>query len=712
MTRPRTRLLASAATALGLIASGFDAHLAPQGDAFWHGVTGSPSPLRIAAALLAAAAVWHIGRFVPAGPFLWMSTGLLPLVPAITGFGAPLLFFSSYTMVLVLAMAFGWTTRELIKDLPRLEPLSVLLISFAFFLIVGRFIPGPAGPQGDEPHYLLIAESLIRDGDVDLKNQFDERAFSKFTSADLDPHTAPRSPKDRLYAIHTPGLAALIAPGYAASGFAGARATVSLVMAGVIALLFFASRTRFGDTAAGFVFLLSTFASPLPIYANSLFPDSVATLPVAAALGCMVSARPALLAFASFTIAALPWMHPRFLPLAVVLALAISVRGGFSTGRAAALFAPLLTSLGLLLAHFHSLFGRASLSAAYGPGFSSDVSLARIPWGASALILDRQFGLLLFGPVLLLGLAGAVFLWRRDRTMGMLAIAVAGVSLGVGGSFSMWWGGASAPARFLIASVPVLVLWCGASFQQSEEGRPRLGAAAGFSLGLLSLACLAPRALHNRADGESGLLRLLSPVLDLDRFFPGFIKAEGWTGLAFLWVVVLAAMALRPGVGRWATLLPVAVATLASPTPLLDPFASSLRALESWKNHRRTFGGADTEAGFALEVPLGALASDLTPGVRLYSPRFSLPEGAWTLRVESIAETAPDVSNVSRLSLVTDDESAPPLASAVLKTGSSLGSIDFVSAERENRVHLKGEGLQLRTRIVKVTLVRVARATN
>jgi hypothetical protein len=73
------------------------------------------------------------------------------------------------------------------------------MISFAFFILVGRYLPGPAGPQGDEPHYLLIAESLLKDGDVDLKNQFEQRAFSKFTGADLEPHTAPRSPKGKLY---------------------------------------------------------------------------------------------------------------------------------------------------------------------------------------------------------------------------------------------------------------------------------------------------------------------------------------------------------------------------------------------------------------------------------------------------------------------------------------------------------------------------------
>lgn len=705
MTRPRTRLLASAATATGLAASGFDAHLAPQGEAFWHGLTGSPSPSLIVAALLAAALVWSLGRVAPAGPFLWMSAGLLPLVPAVAGVGAPLLFFSGYAMTLVFFILLGWTTRDLIPALPRLEPFPVLLISFVFFLLVGRFLPGPAGPQGDEPHYLLIAESLIKDGDVDLKNQFDERAFSKFTSADLEPHTAPRSPKDRLYAIHTPGLSALIAPGYALFGFAGARATVSLVMAATVSLLFLVSRSLLGQAAANFVFLLAAFASPLPIYANSVFPDSVAPLAVAAALACLVSLRPAFIALASLTLASLPWMHPRLLPLAAVLALAISLRRGFSFGRAAAAFGPLVVSVGLLLAHFLSLFGSASLSAAYGPAFASDVSISRIPWGASALILDRQFGLLPFAPVLILGLAGAVGLWKRDRTVALLAVSVAGILLGIGGAFSMWWGGASAPARFLIGSVPALLLLCGVSWEESKDRRSALGAFTGFGAGLLWLACLAPRALHNRADGESGFLRLLAPVLDLDRFFPGFVNAGGASWLVALWAVVLIVAILRPRSGPWTAALPMAFALASSPRPLLDPFPATLRALEAWDDRRRTFGGADTEASFSLEIPLGNSNWDMTPGARLYSPRFSLPKGAWALRVESRSEVAPDALNVARVSLVGDDDRGAPLVAVLVTATEDVAGADFDLPRDERRVRIRGEGLQSRSSILRVRLM-------
>ena len=704
MTESRARLVSALATAIGLLAGGFDAHLAPQGDSWWHGLSGSPSLPLLASALLASLLVWALGRVADVRPFGWMTVGLLPLIPAITGLGAPLLLFSVHTLSLVFAVLLGWTSRDLLSNLPRLEPRAAVLIAFAFFVLVGRFLPGPAGPQGDEPHYLLIAESLLHDGDVDLKNQFAERAFSKFTSADLEPHTAPRSPRDKLYAIHTPGLPALIAPGYAVLGFTGARAIVSLVVALSVGFLFFASKSLFGDKAAGFVFLLATFASPLPIYANSVFPDPVATLPLAATLACMVSMRPAFLGLASAAIASLPWMHPRFLPLALVLALALALRGGFSARRAAIAFVPLLASLGLLLAHFQSLFGSASLSAAYGPGFASDVSLLRLPWGASGLILDRQFGVLLFSPVLLLGVAGVRGLWKRDRGITILVIAVLGVVIGVGGSFSMWWGGASAPARFLIASVPVLLLLCGASWQEAPHRRPFLAAAASFGLGLLWLACLAPRALHNRADGESGLLRLLSPVLDLDRFFPGFVNAAADLLLAGLWALVLIATIWRPRLGLWAVALPLAFGSIASTKPFLDPFASSLRALEAWHDHRRTFGGTDAQTAFSLEVPLGAPSWELAPGAALYSPRFSLPEGPWTVGVESRAEITPNALNLARVSLLGDDQNAGPLGAVLIRAGESPASAEFDLAQDERRVRIRAEGLQSSVSILHVRL--------
>jgi hypothetical protein len=690
------------------MAGGFDAHVAPQTAGWWHGLTGSLSAGEIALALGAALLVWFLGRWVPVHSFFWMGAGLLPLIPAATGFGTPLLFFSGFTMVLVFAIVLGYAIRDWVGGLTR-HPGAVVAIAFAFFILVGRFLPGPAGPQGDEPHYLLIAESLLKDGDVDLQNQFETRAFTKFTAANLDPHTAPRSPRGRMYAIHTPGLSALIAPGYTLAGYAGARAVVSALLALTVGLIFVTSRSMFGAPTAAFVFVLATFASPLPIYANALFPDSVAALPVAATLAGLVSRHPAILGLASITIAFLPWLHPRFVPLAFLLALAISMREGWSTRRAVAVFTPLLVSLGLLLFHFQSLFGHASLSAAYGPGFASDVSVFRIPWGAAGLLLDRQFGLLLFSPVLLAGVPGFVALWNRHRLMASLAAASVLGLLATGGAFSMWWGGASAPARFLIAATPALLLAAAACWHSGEarpERRTLLGATSGFGAGVLLLACIAPRALHNRADSESGLLRLLAPSLDMDRFFPGLVKEPSGIGLmiALLWGAVVVAALVRLKWGGVLLALPVVAATAGSSRPMLDPFSASLRLLESWSDSRQALGGVDERTAFSLDLPLGEARFELTPGVRLYSPRFSLPAGAWTLSVESQSEERPDVRNVARVSLVGDDESAPPFAAVTLKVDEDVATEHFRLDRHARRLHLLGEGLQSQTLVIRVRL--------
>lgn len=709
MTGFRIRLLAAVTTAFGLIAGGFEAHLAPQGDGFWHGITGVPSATLAVSTLAAAAMVWLLGSVADVRPFLWMSAGLLPLVPAITGFAPALLFFSGFTCLLLFAILFTVVSMELIPGLKTLRPWSAFLIALGFFIFVGRFLPGPAGPQGDEPHYLLIAESLLRDGDVDLKNQFEDRAYLKFTGAQLGPHTAPRSPRGRIYALHTPGLAVLIAPGYALLGYAGARAVVACVMAAVVGLVFLVSMSRFGSSSARFVFLLATFASPLPIYANAVVPDSVATLPVALTLAWMVSPRPALLGLATACIAALPWVHPRFLPLALLLALSMSVRGGITWRRAAALFVPLLASVGLLLLHFRSLFGSASLSAAYGPGFSSDVSVTRIPWGAFALVLDRQFGLLLFAPVLLIGLPGIVAVWRRDRLLAALLAAVPAGLLAIGGSFSMWWGGASAPSRFLIAAVPALLVVCGADWEASDlrpGRRTLLAGAAGFGLGLLWLACLAPRALHNRSDGGSGLLRLLAPVLDTDRFFPGFVSEGEGLWMALVWGLVLIALSLRPRFWVWFAALPLAIGALTSTRPLVDPFGSTLRALESWQDHRRSFGGRANEDAFVLEVPLGNPPWEIAAGTLRFSPRFSLPSGAWTMQVESQTANTPGALNIAQVSLVSGDEASPPFATQTIRVGEMLSATRFGLEQSVRRVHVRAEGLQARTTIVAVRLLR------
>ncbi len=93
-------------------------------------------------------AVWLLGGVVDVRPFLWLGAGLLPLVPAVTGFGAPLLFFSGYTVALLFAILLGWTSRDLLAQAPALAPLSVFLISLRLLRLRGQISPRPGRSAG------------------------------------------------------------------------------------------------------------------------------------------------------------------------------------------------------------------------------------------------------------------------------------------------------------------------------------------------------------------------------------------------------------------------------------------------------------------------------------------------------------------------------------------------------------------------------------
>src|SRR5687768_13874238 len=90
----------------------------------------------------------------------------------------------------------------------------VLLGVYAATLGLDAF--GDSDYAGDEPHYLLAAESLVEDGDVDVQNQYAARAYDDFYPYDLDRHG--EETEGRLNEPHGLGLPVLIAPAYALGG--------------------------------------------------------------------------------------------------------------------------------------------------------------------------------------------------------------------------------------------------------------------------------------------------------------------------------------------------------------------------------------------------------------------------------------------------------------------------------------------------------------
>ena len=62
----------------------------------------------------------------------------------------------------------------------------------------------------------MVAESLLRDGDLALEQDYTERRYAAFYyKPDLAPHFRVRGRDGQIYSLHAVGLSLLILPAYA-----------------------------------------------------------------------------------------------------------------------------------------------------------------------------------------------------------------------------------------------------------------------------------------------------------------------------------------------------------------------------------------------------------------------------------------------------------------------------------------------------------------
>ena len=669
-------------------------HLVPTVEECWHGLSDLPRPgWLIGAAAIATFVAWSLRGTAAALPLLGLAVAAAPLLPALTGRFPLLLAFQGPALVVVAAAVLGAATARGTPRpwLSRLRPGPAILFAstFGVYALLGLRLPGAAGPQGDEPHYLAMAQSLLSDGDLDLTDEFRDREYALFFAGPLEPHTSPASPRGRLYSIHTPGLAALILPGYALAGFRGAQLLLSLVAALTSVVVFRVVAGLGGSPGRAYLaWALAAFAPPLPIFAVSIYPETVAALALAVFLwrARETNGWGALLAVALLA-ALLPWLHPKFLPLAAAGVALVVVRPGPRRARSLAVALPLLSLLALL-AWFKATFGLASLTAAYGPGFASDVRLVNIPWGLLGLIFDRQFGLLMVAPVFLLAVPGALVLAKEERDDALRALVLVAAAVGVGASFSMWWGGSCPPARFMVPAVPALALFVAAS---ARTARVPTGALASASFAVLVLAAEAPRALHNRPDGESGLLRLLAPALDLDGGLPSFVLG-GWPALV-LGASLLIAFVLAWAAGTRGAMAGLAgylaVATAWHDRPLLDQRLATQQLLGAWDEEALwSTSGLPKPASLAIPLDLPGSPWRLGRDEVRFSRRLDLPPGLYHLALRAEAGTQGPTGVVARIELRSD---SLRLAAASIGAGSPPPTLVLPLPAGVRRLALRAE---------------------
>lgn len=394
-----------------------------------------------------------------------------------------------------------------------------------FLIIWSLTTHGKPSNSGDEPHYMMVMESLLRDRDLNVENNYAERHGVVFGRADLlvEAH-ARRTPSGAVLPVHDVGLPVLLLPVYAfATRFASvvpeavltrfrmnrglfAYSLIGLTLIGLTtsaALLFLDLLSGWCEPHLAALATVITFASP-PILVNAfvIFPEAPALF-VSTVAVYYAFRRPSRLAFAEgAAIAAsagiLPWFHRKYALFALGLAAVATIRNrqafaAFSARRLAVLLALLVVPLLALLGWTRSTWGH------WGGPLAIDglpFSIETFKEGAVGLLIDRESGILAWAPVWF-ALPAAAWLTRRETWVVWIPAVLLFVP---SAAHDSWWAGWSPVGRFLVPLIPWLAVPL-SLLLRSVRARCVLAFLLVFQLFIIAHGWQHPRSLWPKGDG-------------------------------------------------------------------------------------------------------------------------------------------------------------------------------------------------------------------
>jgi hypothetical protein len=484
---------------------------------------------------------------------------------------------------------FAWIVWRRVPDFdPYLGFVAAAVIEFAvffLFLACGRNVAWSAGRagvvaaviyaltipamlrtpiDGDEPFYLLITESIVRDADLDLANQYRALELSRGGRLDLVPQFGdPTGPNGEQYSRHEPFLSILMVPGYMAGGLYGVLATIALFGALLVrSTIRWMEDEGVADAAARAVFPLFAFGPPVLFYATRIWPEVPAAFFFVETLRGIRHHRakrwiPALLG--------LVLLKLRFVLVAVGVVVVLCeyrrlpAGPGGAENRAGWKPAVLVGILAILaIPMLVAFLVTGSATNVHDWREIIPTSPMKYVIGLAGLVADGAGGIAFQAPFYLLGLF-AVTRWRttpRGFRDGLIA--------GILYVFYLlprpeWWGGWAPPLRYLVFLMPVLALGAAAMWDRISRGA--IAVISVVTVGLVIHGLTYPWRLFHATYVENAAAEWLSRMYEADfsRLLPSFIRPNGaaWIGLMVVIAIVVA------GVRRYRVDLTIPVVTLA-----------------------------------------------------------------------------------------------------------------------------------------------------
>ncbi|WFB35743.1 hypothetical protein P3T73_16445 [Kiritimatiellota bacterium B12222] len=433
-----------------------------------HAILALPHPLLFGCHLLCGILLLWFQKHPPLRALTALCVGYALLYPFSSVLASNLLF---YLSPLCGALALHHLSKKY-----EAYPLTTPQVPFSFkeqsiwfigaallFTVMGVHFTRQVGEHsGDEGHYILQAQSLHQDGDLDIKNNLKQHpAFDQSKSPEYY-HIATTSKEHNWYSWHTPGLSILLSPVIDSSLWARHALLGIISSLGLLGTLLLAMQmgaTRFYARAGVCMLGGSIF---WVVYSCRTLPEITgATLAVWACLFTLTQGRKPWSSgiLTALCIVSLPWIQTRFIPLAVM---AMGAYGLYGLLNKPERWIPKLFRLALFtllcLGGFAAfmLFQHSRYQG--GSAYPVEDLLFSLPMGLWHTLGSNR-GILIYFPLFASAvMAGASCCWMRNKSPGFWIPLLYLCSIFFTSCATKWFtGGSCLPGRFLAVILPVLI---------------------------------------------------------------------------------------------------------------------------------------------------------------------------------------------------------------------------------------------------------------
>lgn len=434
-----------------------------------------------------------------------------------------------------------WRVRE------NGKPVSYTFGIVAIFFFVGISLwTTQCDLSGDEPHYLLMAQSLIRHGNLDLTPGYQNKEYLDFYHrGDLQPQGLEHVVDGKRYSHHPLGPVLLVLPGFFLLGRMGAVLTMALLTALALYLsLRVLELTGAYGRALQAIGTVGLFSSPFLLFAGLIFPETPTACLIALTLYLLLQKRWFGL---GLTLGVFLWMHNRnvllVIPVLVFLAVELWNHQKGRWEEVKQLAAGFAIPTALLVLYFHAIYGVWTPLGAHNESFTSLFRLSHFWIGFFGLVLDQECGLWFYFAIFGMTLAGGLMLWSSKNPLRYL----------VTGTFIFYYLfmsfyenlGLTPGTRYMVGVTPLMLFMLYHAFAKLKFNLWEILTLVSFAGGVVINWALAviPWMRYNKLEGENLMLKILGgmvhqPLTASQPAFQAAVIGPQSYYISIFWVVV------------------------------------------------------------------------------------------------------------------------------------------------------------------------------